>query len=163
MIQRIFKRDSIPRYSDRYQQKCGRILGRKRDKSLRSFPPCYSQSPLLTDFETVCNVNIVYVNLKSENSQYYVQKLKEIVRSWIRLLITCAKIPVNTCVRGYRHLWSYLQRVTKNHGMHQNVTFFQSKPRSHCRVYLFVFVVMYWVYAEWCKTPSILKESKNCF
>ncbi len=27
----------------------GRILGRNWDKSLQSFPPCYSQSPLLTD------------------------------------------------------------------------------------------------------------------
>jgi hypothetical protein len=26
------------------------FLGRKWDKSLKSFPPCYSQSPLLTDF-----------------------------------------------------------------------------------------------------------------
>ncbi len=43
------------------------------------FPPCYSQSSLLTDFipplspsksglKLVCNVNIVYGNLKSENS-----------------------------------------------------------------------------------------------
>ncbi len=28
----------------------GRILGRNLDKSLKSFPPCYSQSPLLMDF-----------------------------------------------------------------------------------------------------------------
>ncbi len=28
----------------------GRILGRNWGKSLKSFPPCYSQSPLLTDF-----------------------------------------------------------------------------------------------------------------
>ncbi len=28
----------------------GRILGRKLDIILTSFPPCYSQSPLLTDF-----------------------------------------------------------------------------------------------------------------
>jgi hypothetical protein len=28
----------------------GRILGRNWDKSLKSFPPCNSQSPLLTDF-----------------------------------------------------------------------------------------------------------------
>ncbi len=28
----------------------GRILRRNWDKSLKSFPPCYSQSPLLTDF-----------------------------------------------------------------------------------------------------------------
>ncbi len=27
-----------------------RILGRNWDKSLKSFPPCYSLSPLLTDF-----------------------------------------------------------------------------------------------------------------
>jgi hypothetical protein len=28
----------------------GRILGRNWDKSLKSFPPCYSQSSLLMDF-----------------------------------------------------------------------------------------------------------------
>jgi hypothetical protein len=28
----------------------GRILGRNWDKSLKSFPPCYSQAPLLMDF-----------------------------------------------------------------------------------------------------------------
>ncbi len=28
----------------------GRILGRNWDRSLESFPPCYSQSPLITDF-----------------------------------------------------------------------------------------------------------------
>ncbi len=65
----------------------GRILGRNWDKSLKSVPPCYSQSPLLTEFspppslekkwfETGLynNVNIVYANLKSENSQDYAQK-----------------------------------------------------------------------------------------
>jgi hypothetical protein len=51
----------------------GRILGHNWDKSLKSFPPCYSQSPLLTHFTSlplgksvlklVCNVNIVYGNL----------------------------------------------------------------------------------------------------
>ncbi len=64
-----------------------RILGRNWDKSLKSFPPCYSQSPLLTDFnlstleqkwfEMVCNVNIVYENLQSDNSQDYAQKPKQ--------------------------------------------------------------------------------------
>jgi hypothetical protein len=50
-----------------------------------SFPPCYSQSPLLTDFtpffpsrksglKLVCNINIVYENLKPKNSQDYAQK-----------------------------------------------------------------------------------------
>jgi hypothetical protein len=42
-------------------------------KSLKSFPPCYSQFPLLIDFtpqaKVGCYVNIVYENLKSENSQ----------------------------------------------------------------------------------------------
>ncbi len=48
------------------------------------FPPCYSQSPLLTGFTTplpgksglklVFDVNIVYGNLKSEKSQDYAQK-----------------------------------------------------------------------------------------
>jgi hypothetical protein len=33
-----------------YTENRGRILGRNWDKSLKSFPPCYSQSPLLTDF-----------------------------------------------------------------------------------------------------------------
>ncbi len=37
----------------------------------------------------VCNVNIVYGNLKSENSQEYAQNLNDIVRSWIRLRIIC--------------------------------------------------------------------------
>jgi hypothetical protein len=65
----------------------GQILGRNWEKSLTSFPPCYSQSPLQTDFtppsppplsksgfKLVCNVNIVNGNFKSENSQDYAQK-----------------------------------------------------------------------------------------
>ncbi len=69
----------------------GRILGRNWDKSLQSFPPCYSQLPLLTDLsksglKLVCNVNIVYGNLKSEKSQDYAQKPQRNLRSWIRLL-----------------------------------------------------------------------------
>ncbi len=59
----------------------GRILGRNWDKSLKSFLPCHSQSLLLTNLnpptpplsksglKLVCNVNILYGNLKSENSQ----------------------------------------------------------------------------------------------
>ncbi len=50
------------------------------DKSLKNFPPCHPQSsPLITDFtpssmgksglKLVCNVNIVYGNLTSEDSQ----------------------------------------------------------------------------------------------
>ncbi len=60
----------------------GRILGLDWDKSLQGFPPCNPQSPLLKDFtplkknglKQVCNVNIVYGNLKSENSPDYAQK-----------------------------------------------------------------------------------------
>ncbi len=65
----------------------GLILGRSWDKkSLENFPPCYS--PLLTDFtppppkkklrksgwKLVGNINILYGNLKSENSQAYARK-----------------------------------------------------------------------------------------
>ncbi len=39
----------------------GRILGRNPDKSLKSFPPCYSQSPLqlcleISIFSNLCNL-----------------------------------------------------------------------------------------------------------
>ncbi len=66
----------------------GRILGCNWDKRLKSFPPCYSESPLLMDLflsppplplsksglKLVCIVNIVNGNFKSENSQDYAQK-----------------------------------------------------------------------------------------
>jgi hypothetical protein len=59
----------------------GRILGHNWDRSLKSFPPCYSQSPLPTDFtlpqsglKLICNVNKVIANLKSENSKDFAQK-----------------------------------------------------------------------------------------
>ncbi len=76
----------------------GRILGCDWDKSLKIFPPCYSQSPLLTDFtipplplsrsdlRLVCNVNIVNGKQKSENSQDYAQKPQWICTSWIQFL-----------------------------------------------------------------------------
>ncbi len=59
----------------------GRILERNWDKSLTSFPSCYSQSPLLTDFTSPTPWsemvrNILYGNLKSENFQDYGQKLQ---------------------------------------------------------------------------------------
>ncbi len=74
----------------------GRILGRNWDKSLRNFPPCYSQSPRpsKSGLKQVCNSNIVYGNLKSENSQVKImpRNLNQIVRSWIRIRIeqSCA-------------------------------------------------------------------------
>ncbi len=57
----------------------GWILGCNWDKSLKSFPPCYSHllvrillPPL--GLKLACNVNIVYGNLKSENSQDHTHK-----------------------------------------------------------------------------------------
>ncbi len=83
--------------------KRGRTLGRNWFKSLQSFPPCYSQSPLPTnppphphplnqrDLKLVCHVNIVYGNLMSENSQYYAQRPHRNVRSLIRLILLMIK------------------------------------------------------------------------
>ncbi len=63
----------------------GRILGRNWDKSLKSFPPCYCTGtstngfyppppphpppPSKSGLKLICNVNIVYLNLRSETSQ----------------------------------------------------------------------------------------------
>ncbi len=67
--------------------------------------------PLLTDFtpplpeqsslKLVCNVNIVYGNLKSENSQDFHQKTQ---RNWIWLLVPIRSSPLKrTCYsRGWR-------------------------------------------------------------
>jgi hypothetical protein len=67
----------------------GRILERNWDKSLKSFPSCYSQSPLLTDFTSPTPWsemvrNIVYGNLRT--FKIMPRNLNVIVRSWIRLL-----------------------------------------------------------------------------
>jgi hypothetical protein len=54
-----------------------RILGRNWDKS---FPSCYYFPPLSKDgLQLDCNVNILYGNLKSENSQDYAQKPQQIL------------------------------------------------------------------------------------
>ncbi len=65
-----------------------RIHEHNWDKSLKSFPPCYSQSPLLQillhtplekiGLKLVCNVNNVNGNLKSKNCQDYAQKPERI-------------------------------------------------------------------------------------
>jgi hypothetical protein len=76
-------------------------------KSLESFPPCYSQSPILTHFtpppphppransksglKLFCNVNIVYGNHRSALT-IMSRNLNEIVRSWIRLQSTSATV-----------------------------------------------------------------------
>ena len=77
----IFNKEDIPTGSLLFLLVSrGRILGRNWDKSLKSFLPCYSQSPLLTPplsksgLKLVCNVNIVHGNLTSANSQEYAQK-----------------------------------------------------------------------------------------
>jgi hypothetical protein len=52
----------------------GRIPGRNSDKSLKTFPPCYSQSPLVYSFAFEISIYSNSRNLKSENSQDYAQK-----------------------------------------------------------------------------------------
>jgi hypothetical protein len=91
----------------------GRILGRNWDKSLKSFPPCYSQSPLPTDFtlppwaKVVWNwfvMETVYMETSSLRTlQIKPRNFNEIVRSWIRLL----------------HLWNWIS------------TFYNSSFLSH--------------------------------
>jgi hypothetical protein len=62
-------------------------------QSLQSFPPCYSQSPPppppppgKSGLRLICNDNIVYGNLKSENSHGYAHEpQRNCTRSWIRL------------------------------------------------------------------------------
>ncbi len=67
-----------------------RILGRKWDKILGVFPLLFTvistkgfssppPPPSKSGLKLVCNVNIVYGNLKSENSQDYAQKPQ---RNW---------------------------------------------------------------------------------
>ncbi len=49
----LFCSNSLPWFKENIrptEMTRGRILGRNWDKSLESFPPCYSQSPLLMDF-----------------------------------------------------------------------------------------------------------------
>jgi hypothetical protein len=63
----------------KFHQAEGRILVRKWDKSLESFPPCFSEAPpphppSKSGLKLVCDVNIVHGNLKSENCQDYAQK-----------------------------------------------------------------------------------------
>jgi hypothetical protein len=81
------------------------------DRSLESFPHCYTQSPVLTDLtphpptpsksclKLVCNVNIVYENLKSENSQDYAQKPQQncmFMNSASGLIICLSSLPILT-------------------------------------------------------------------
>jgi hypothetical protein len=46
----IIRFEKITKYLELDQLIRGRILGRNWHESLKSFPPCYAQSPLLTDF-----------------------------------------------------------------------------------------------------------------
>ncbi len=44
------QKSKAPSFAGMLYKNRGRILGRNRSKSLKSFPRCYSQSPLLTEF-----------------------------------------------------------------------------------------------------------------
>ncbi len=83
-------RDFALRFLHKYR---GRILGQKWDKSLNSFPSCYSQSSLLTyctpspplskcGLNLVWNLNIVHGNLKSKSSQDYAQIFKDFLSAF---------------------------------------------------------------------------------
>jgi hypothetical protein len=61
----------------------GRILRRNWDKSLKSFPSCYSQSPLRTNFFPPPPPPEQTSSLRTLKSMP--RNLNEIVRSWIRL------------------------------------------------------------------------------
>jgi hypothetical protein len=85
----------------------GRILGGNWDKSLMSFPH-RSKSGL----KLVCNVKIVYGNLKSDNSQDYAQKPKRnctfmnsaSVQRWVRRIrFTLWTLWHSICVWTYVH------------------------------------------------------------
>jgi hypothetical protein len=114
----------------------GRILGRNWDKSLKSFPPRYSQSPPLPDLppslpswsksglKLVCNVNIAYRNLKSENSQDYAQKRQ---RNYT-FMNSASAHDVQSFVHLDSRLLSFIARAfflaeDKNLGMAQNFHF----------------------------------------
>jgi hypothetical protein len=96
----------------------GRILGRNWDKSLKRFPPCYSQSPLLKSrfyspsqwAKVVCNW-FAMLTLCTETSSLRTLKimprnLNKIVRSWIQLLISPKKaslrISYDQMIESYR-------------------------------------------------------------
>jgi hypothetical protein len=103
----------------------GRILGRKTDKSLKSFPPCYSQSPLqlclrfiflqthetsysfYSSFTLHCigkkrkpypltyGLRNPYRNSSLRALKIMPRKLNEIVYSWIPLYYRCWKSSIN--------------------------------------------------------------------
>ncbi len=99
----------------------GRILGRNWDKSLKSFPPCYSLSPLITDFtlpplsksglKLVCNVNIVYGNFKSKDCQDYSQKpqwncmFMNSTSDLAEILVLVHLTPLTSSVQGISFAW----------------------------------------------------------
>ncbi len=79
----------------------GRILERNWYKSLASFPPCYSQSPLLLPlplehkwFKLVCNVNMYMEASSLRTLNIMPGNLNETVRSWIRLLYFYRRDPI---------------------------------------------------------------------
>ncbi len=78
---------------------------RQKSRSLKSFPPCYSQSPL--PYHLSYSLRNSYRNLKSENSQDYTQKL-EILCSWIQLQnkvqVQFSLIPFGSSLTGHKYV-----------------------------------------------------------
>ena len=59
----------------------GGILGGNPDRSLKSFPPCYSQTPLLTD----CTPHLLFFGLEisTSNSWEGEGEVSGLINTWI--------------------------------------------------------------------------------
>ncbi len=106
----------------------GRVLWRNWDKSQTSIPHFDSQSLLLTDFtppsksglKLVCNVNIVYGNIKYENSQDYAETPQQ----------NCAFMN-STSARRWRSAGSGRRRRTMTE-TRRNTAATWARQGSHC-------------------------------
>jgi hypothetical protein len=88
----------------------GRILGRNRDKSLKSFPPWYSQSPLLTDFTLLLNKICLKVVYKEDGAlwnliTFKVRKLPEAKISWFYHFYHYYTLKFSECFPRRYYLW----------------------------------------------------------
>ncbi len=127
-------RDFALRFLHKYR---GRVLGRNWDKSLQSFPSCYSQSPLLTyctpplsplsksGLKLVCTLNIIFGNQVWELSRLCPEtSMKLYVHEsgfWMRIVKKVSKYSVKQ-IKGY-FLHSKVLRF-----LHQRTTGKYCKP-----------------------------------
>ncbi len=128
----------------------GRILERNGDKSLKSFPPRYSQSPLQTNspppplrgLKLVCNVNIVHRNFKSDTLKIMPRNLNKIVRLWIQLLDRQTCWVACLCVSGSELLTTKMREILVSFTQeHSTLTYWTEKKTKlqfneiYCNIY----------------------------